>query len=51
MEHNHFQKRSRTRNFMQMKPTNRISEISAEAQHFLQDCMFAQRSSEESLDI
>ena len=49
MEHDHFQRRSRT--FMQMKPTNRISEISAEAQHFLQDCMFAQRSSEESLDI
>ena len=30
------------RNFMKMKPANRISEISAGAQHFLQDCMCAQ---------
>ena len=29
------------RNFMKMKPANRISEISAEAQHFLQGCMRA----------
>ena len=39
------------RNVMKMKPTNRISEISAEAQHFLQDFMCAQRSSKESLDV
>ena len=28
-----------------------VSEISAEAHHFLQDCMCAQRSSKESLDV
>ena len=31
------------RNFMKMKVANRIAEISAEAQHFLQYCMCAQR--------
>ena len=39
------------RNIMKMRPANRISEISAAAQHFLQDCMCAQRSSKESLDV
>ena len=39
------------RNFVKMKPANRISEISAEAQHFLQGYMCAQRSSKESLAV
>ena len=36
---------------MKMKPANRISEISAQAQHFLQDCMCAKRPSTEILDV
>ena len=36
---------------MKMKPANRISDISAEAQHFLQDCICAQRSFIESLAV
>ena len=35
---------------MKMNPANKISDISAEARHFLQDCICAQHSSEESLD-
>ena len=38
------------RYLMKMKPAYRISDISAEAQHFLQDCICAQRSSNESLE-
>ena len=38
------------RNFMKM-PANRISGISAEAQQSLQDCMCAQRSFKENLDV
>ena len=40
-----------TRNCMKIRPANRISEISADAQHFLQDCMCTQRPSKESLDV
>ena len=36
------------RNFMKIKPANRISDISTEAQHFLQDCICTQRLSKES---
>ena len=37
--------RNVARNFAKMKPANRIFEISAEAQHFLHDCIYAKRSS------
>ena len=36
---------------MKMKPANKISDISVDRQHFLQDCMSAQLSSKESLDV
>ena len=39
------------RNFMKMKPANRISQISDEAMHFLQYCVYAQRSPKESFDV
>ena len=39
------------RNFMKMKPANRISDISTEVQHFLQDCICTQRLSKESWDV